>query len=58
MVRVRVECFHVLCQENLYDALKANAKVVNVSMVIDSAGRDQPGYFVEFEGEPYVKPTD
>lgn len=51
MVRIRVECNNHLDQEFLYNTLKSCAMVKNVSMVVDSAGRDDAGYFVEFEGE-------
>ena len=52
MVRIRIECNNHDDMEPLAEALKSRAKVTKVSMVLDSAGRDQVGYFVEFEGEP------
>lgn len=58
MVRVRVECHpNSINMEHLYEALKNDAKVTNVCMVVDSTGRSEAGYFVEFEGVPYVAPT-
>ena len=52
MVRVRIECNNHEDQECLYTMLKSCAKVIKVMMVIDSSGREWPGYFIEFEGEP------